>query len=76
VWDDASSLNGRQVRLVGFIVHGAGDTTYLGRLVMSCCAADVRPVKIRFNQTGHPFHSTFAVSELHRVPVSREPYEF
>jgi uncharacterized repeat protein (TIGR03943 family) len=47
VWDDAGSLHGRQVRLVGFVVHGAQDTTYLGRLVMACCAADVTPVKVR-----------------------------
>lgn len=47
VWDDAGSLNGRQVQLVGFVVHGVGDTTYLGRLVMACCAADVTPVKVR-----------------------------
>jgi uncharacterized repeat protein (TIGR03943 family) len=51
VWDDAGSVNGRQVRLVGFIVHGsrnmAGDFTYLGRLVISCCAADATPVKVR-----------------------------
>jgi uncharacterized repeat protein (TIGR03943 family) len=47
VWDDAGSLHGRQVRLVGFVVHGTQDTTYLGRLVMACCAADVTPVKVR-----------------------------
>lgn len=47
VWDDAGSLNGRQVRLAGFIVHGAGGATYLSRLVMSCCAADVTPVTVR-----------------------------
>ena len=47
VWDGAGSLNGRQVRLAGFIVHGAGGSTYLGRLVMRCCAADVTPVTVR-----------------------------
>jgi uncharacterized repeat protein (TIGR03943 family) len=47
VWDDAGSLNGRQVRLIGFVVHTVPDTTYLARLVMACCAADVTPVKVR-----------------------------
>lgn len=47
VWDDAGSLRGRQVRLIGFVVHGAQGVTYLGRLVMACCAADVTPVKAR-----------------------------
>jgi uncharacterized repeat protein (TIGR03943 family) len=47
VWDDAGSLNGRQVRLLGFVVHGEHDATYLGRLVIACCAADATPVKVR-----------------------------
>jgi uncharacterized repeat protein (TIGR03943 family) len=47
VWDDAGSLNGRQVRLLGFVVHGDHDATYLGRLVIACCAADATPLKIR-----------------------------
>jgi uncharacterized repeat protein (TIGR03943 family) len=47
VWDDAGSLNGRQIRLVGFVVHGAPGTTHLSRLVMTCCAADATPVKVR-----------------------------
>ena len=47
VWDGAGSLNGREVRLAGFIVHAAAGTTYLGRLVMTCCAADVTPVRVR-----------------------------
>ncbi|MDQ4009796.1 MAG: TIGR03943 family protein [Actinomycetota bacterium] len=49
VWDDAGSLNGRQVRLVGFVVHDDHGITYLGRLVMACCAADARPMKIRLD---------------------------
>jgi uncharacterized repeat protein (TIGR03943 family) len=47
VWDDAGSVNGRQVRLVGFIVHDGSNTTYLARLVISCCAADATPVQVR-----------------------------
>ncbi|MGH3785162.1 MAG: TIGR03943 family putative permease subunit [Pseudonocardiaceae bacterium] len=47
VWDKAGTLDGRQVRLVGFIVHGPPDATYLARLAMACCAADARPLKVR-----------------------------
>ncbi len=47
VWDDAGSLNGRQVRLLGFVVHGDQGATYLGRLVIACCAADATPLKVR-----------------------------
>lgn len=49
VWDNAGSLNGRQVRLLGFVVHGDHGATYLGRLVISCCAADAAPLKVRLN---------------------------
>ena len=47
VWDDAGSLNHRQIRLLGFVVHGDQDVTYLGRLVIACCAADATPLKVR-----------------------------
>ncbi|MGH3934500.1 MAG: TIGR03943 family putative permease subunit [Pseudonocardiaceae bacterium] len=47
VWDDAGTLNGRQVRLLGFVVHGEQGATYLGRLVIACCAADATPLQVR-----------------------------
>lgn len=47
VWDDAGSLHGRQVRLIGFVVHHDDGVTYLARLVMACCAADATPMKVR-----------------------------
>ncbi|MGH3898865.1 MAG: TIGR03943 family putative permease subunit [Pseudonocardiaceae bacterium] len=47
VWDEADTLNGRQVRLLGFVVHGDQGATYLGRLVIACCAADATPLKVR-----------------------------
>lgn len=47
VWDESGTLHGRQVRLVGFVVHGSGGETYLARLVIACCAADANPVKVR-----------------------------
>jgi uncharacterized repeat protein (TIGR03943 family) len=49
VWDDAGSLHGRQVRLLGFVVHGDDGATYLGRLVIACCAADATPLKVRLD---------------------------
>ncbi|HEY2765398.1 MAG TPA: TIGR03943 family protein [Pseudonocardiaceae bacterium] len=47
VWDDAGSVNGRQVRLLGFVARGAGGDTYLARLVITCCAADATAMKVR-----------------------------
>ncbi len=46
VWDDAGTLNGRQVRLLGFVVHDEQGATYLGRLVIACCAADATPLQV------------------------------
>lgn len=47
VWDDSSSLHGRDVRLTGFVVHGEDGGTSLARLAIACCAADATPVRVR-----------------------------
>jgi uncharacterized repeat protein (TIGR03943 family) len=45
-WDDSGSLDDRAVRLTGFVVRQEPDV-FLARLVIGCCAADARPVKVR-----------------------------
>jgi uncharacterized repeat protein (TIGR03943 family) len=45
-WDSGDSLDDRRIRLTGFIVH-EGDTTYVARISIGCCAADAYPVKIK-----------------------------
>ena len=52
-WDSANSLNGRTVRLVGFVVN-QGETTYLARMAIACCAADAFPVKVKMTGEGLP----------------------
>ncbi|MGH3915487.1 MAG: TIGR03943 family putative permease subunit [Pseudonocardiaceae bacterium] len=49
VWDESGTLHGRQVRLLGFIVHSPGGGTYLARLAIACCAADATPLKVRLD---------------------------
>jgi uncharacterized repeat protein (TIGR03943 family) len=49
IWDDSGSLDGRQVRLIGFVVKGTDGSNYLARLVLSCCAADATPVKVKLD---------------------------
>jgi uncharacterized repeat protein (TIGR03943 family) len=44
-WDDSGSLNNRTVKLSGFIVR-KGESTYVARLAISCCAADASPVRV------------------------------
>lgn len=45
-WDDTKTLHDRTVALRGFIVH-KGQTTYVARMVIGCCAADGYPVMVR-----------------------------
>ncbi|OLZ46802.1 TIGR03943 family putative permease subunit [Amycolatopsis keratiniphila] len=45
-WDSSGSLNGRTVRLSGFVVHNEGNTM-LARMVIGCCAADAFPITVR-----------------------------
>jgi len=42
-------MHGRQVRLLGFIVHSPDGSTYLARLAIACCAADATPLKVRLD---------------------------
>jgi uncharacterized repeat protein (TIGR03943 family) len=46
IWDQGRSLQGRHVRLVGFVSPRPGGGYYITRLVITCCAADARPIKI------------------------------
>lgn len=57
VWDDNGTLDGRQIRLVGFVVQMPNGAVDLARLVIGCCAADAAPVKVRMqgpNVDQHP----------------------
>ena len=46
VFDGGKSLTGRNLRLTGFITPGPDGKLMLARMVMSCCAADGRPIKV------------------------------
>lgn len=46
VFDRGLSLSGRRVTLSGFVIAGPSGQPYLARMIVSCCAADARPVKI------------------------------
>ncbi|MFD5246700.1 TIGR03943 family putative permease subunit [Amycolatopsis sp. NPDC058340] len=52
-WDSSGSLNGRTVRLSGFVVHNEGNTM-LARMVIGCCAADAFPITVRMVGEGVP----------------------
>jgi uncharacterized repeat protein (TIGR03943 family) len=44
--DNGRSLSGRTVKLTGFITGGPDGQPALARIVLTCCAADGRPIKI------------------------------
>jgi putative membrane protein len=46
VFDDGKSLKGRKIKLSGFVMIAHDGAPYLARMVLSCCAADARPVKL------------------------------
>ena len=45
-FDEGRSLAGRDVQLTGFVTPGPGGEPMLARIVLSCCAADGRPIKV------------------------------
>jgi uncharacterized repeat protein (TIGR03943 family) len=49
VFDSGKSLAGRNIQLTGFVTPGSGGHTMLARIVLTCCAADGRPIKIGLN---------------------------
>jgi uncharacterized repeat protein (TIGR03943 family) len=45
-WDESGTLDGRKVKLTGFLTRAEG-VTYVARIAISCCAADARPLKVK-----------------------------
>ncbi|GAA0470669.1 membrane protein [Actinoplanes capillaceus] len=52
IYEDGRSLAGRRVQLTGFVARGEDGSPMLARIVVSCCAADGRPIKVGL--TGGP----------------------
>ncbi|MCP2327460.1 putative repeat protein (TIGR03943 family) [Hamadaea flava] len=52
VFDKGVSLGDRKVKLVGFLVTSTDGQQVLGRMILSCCAADARPIKVAFAGQG------------------------
>ncbi|MGH3714644.1 MAG: TIGR03943 family putative permease subunit [Micromonosporaceae bacterium] len=46
VFENGVSLKDRQVELTGFIIVDKSGQRYLARMILSCCAADARPIKV------------------------------
>jgi uncharacterized repeat protein (TIGR03943 family) len=46
VFEKGSTLRDRRVQLTGFLIRGQDGVPFLARMVLSCCAADGRPIKV------------------------------
>jgi uncharacterized repeat protein (TIGR03943 family) len=46
VFDQGKSIGDRRVQVTGFVMASPDGGWYLTRMVLSCCAADARPIKI------------------------------
>jgi uncharacterized repeat protein (TIGR03943 family) len=46
LFDDGKSLTGHNLRMSGFVTPGPDGQPMLARIVLTCCAADGRPIKV------------------------------
>jgi uncharacterized repeat protein (TIGR03943 family) len=46
LFDSGKSLTGRNLQLTGFVTPGPDGQPMLARIVLTCCAADGRPIKV------------------------------
>lgn len=46
VWENGVSMQGRTIKLSGFLSERPGGGLYLTRIILTCCAADGRPIKV------------------------------
>ncbi|MFE9675754.1 TIGR03943 family putative permease subunit [Streptomyces sp. NPDC006259] len=58
--DEARAIQGRTVRMTGFVTPaGGGGGWYLTRIMLSCCAADAQSVKVRVYGVAAPKADTW-----------------
>ncbi|GAA4121777.1 TIGR03943 family protein [Nocardioides fonticola] len=57
--DEGATLAGRDVRLTGFVSTDPDGNWYVTRLVIACCAADARPVRVRVGEADAPPRNTW-----------------
>lgn len=59
MYDSGYSLKGRTVRLTGSVTHGDGDSWYVTRLSVACCAADATTIKVQVRSADAPATDTW-----------------
>ncbi|MFJ8386566.1 TIGR03943 family putative permease subunit [Streptomyces sp. NPDC094438] len=90
VWDEKGSLKGRTVRLTGFVTPHNDAAWQLSRVVVSCCAADARVLKVEVHGVAAPPADSWVTvtgtwrpdgkapavdaAGLERIPEPKNPY--
>lgn len=54
LWDDGRTLTGRTVALTGFVLRDQTGGFVIARLVITCCAADARPIDVGVTSGAKP----------------------
>jgi uncharacterized repeat protein (TIGR03943 family) len=54
LWDAGRTVAGQDVQLTGFVLKQRPGGFVLARLVITCCAADARPVEVFVRSVRHP----------------------
>ncbi|QKW16401.1 TIGR03943 family protein [Verrucosispora sp. NA02020] len=76
LFDRGTSIGDRRVVLTGFLATGAGGEPILARMVLSCCAADGRPIKLGLTgdvPVGLPNDSWVEVVGRYSDRIGRDP---
>lgn len=75
VFDQGNSLAGRNLRLTGFVSTGPDGRAMLTRMVLACCAADGRPIKVGLTGVGvdAPPDTWIQVVGVHSSRVEKDP---
>ncbi len=76
VFDEGRGMPGRTFQLTGFVTSGPDGSPMLARMVLSCCAADGRPIKIGMSGNipgGLPPDTWVQVLGAHSTRVDKDP---
>ncbi|WP_250037238.1 TIGR03943 family putative permease subunit [Paractinoplanes maris] len=76
LFDAGKSLDGRELSLTGFITIAPDGAPMLARMVLSCCAADGRPIKIGLDGRAPidvPADTWVQVTGVHTGRTSKDP---
>jgi uncharacterized repeat protein (TIGR03943 family) len=76
VFDEGRSLKGRHLELSGFVTLGPQGEPMLARIVISCCAADGRPIKVGMSgnvPTGVPVGTWIRVVGTYTPKAAKDP---